>query len=361
MADESLTDRIYEAALVPEQWRDVLGAFARLAGAKDATLIATRGVCFSGWLSSSVEFDEIVEAHSNRYANNLRTSRLIAAQHTGFLQDRDVMTADELNREPIYQEFLIPKGYGSGVATAIFSTSGDNIIVHAEYGHTRGPERAGLIAELDQLRPHFARAALLSSRLGLERARAMTEAMRIVGLPGAVLREPGKLVAANPEFEVLLPEMFQDRHDRLHIADEEADTLLANALARLPLRAPTAGVNSIPVAASEGRLPHIVHVLPVRGLANDLFTQAVALLIVTPVDRAAVLTAGILQGLFDLTPAEARVARAIGEAHSVEWIAESLSVSRETVRTQLKSVLSKTGVGRQVELVRLLAGASRLF
>ena len=271
------------------------------------------------------------------------------------------MTADELNREPVYQEFLIPKGYGSGVATAIFSPSGDNIIVHAEYGHTRGPERAGLIAELDQLRPHFARAALLSSRLGLERARAMTEAMRIVGLPGAVLREPGKLVAANPEFEVLLPEMFQDRHDRLHIADEEADMLLANALARLPLRSPTAGVNSIPVAASEGRLPHIVHVLPIRGLANDLFTQAVALLIVTPVDRAAVPTAGILQGLFDLTPAEARVARAIGEAHSVEWIAESLSVSRETVRTQLKSVLSKTGVGRQVELVRLLAGMSRLF
>lgn len=83
------------------------------------------------------------------------------------------------------------------------------------------------------------------------------------------------------------------------------------------------------------------------------------MLIATPVDRAAVPTAGVLQGLFDLTPAEARVARAIGDAQSVENIAELLGVSRETVRTQLKSVLAKTGVGRQVELVRLLAGLSR--
>lgn len=361
MVDDFFTDRIYEAALVPEKWPDVLAAFASLAGAKDAVLIATRGTSFSGWLSSSPEFDEVVEVHARRYADNLRTSRLIAAQHAGFLHDRSLMTEDELDREPVYREFLIPKGYGSGVATAIFSPSGDNIIVHAEYGHTRGPQRTGLIADLDRLRPHFARAALLSSRLGLERARAMTEAMRVVGLPGAVLRRCGKLLTANQEFEALMPELFQDRQDRLHIADKEADGLLGKALAKIPLRAPTAGVNSIPVAASDSRLPHIVHVLPIRGLANDLFTQAGALLIVTPVDRAAVPAAGVLQGLFDLTPAEARVARAIGEAHSIEWIAESSGVSRETVRTQLKSVLSKTGVGRQVELVQLLAGMSRLF
>jgi DNA-binding CsgD family transcriptional regulator len=60
--------------------------------------------------------------------------------------------------------------------------------------------------------------------------------------------------------------------------------------------------------------------------------------------------------LFDLTPAEARVARGISEAQTVDTVADALGVSRETVRTQLKAVLAKTGVAKQTELVNLLAG-----
>jgi DNA-binding CsgD family transcriptional regulator len=100
----------------------------------------------------------------------------------------------------------------------------------------------------------------------------------------------------------------------------------------------------------------VLHVIPVRGAARDIFTQATVLLVVTPVDRAAVPTAEVLQGLFDLTPAEARVARGISEARTVEVLAGTLGVSRETVRTQLKSVLTKTGLSRQQELISLLAG-----
>jgi hypothetical protein len=40
MLNDPLLDRIYEAAAIPELWRGVLGDFARLAGAKEAVLIA---------------------------------------------------------------------------------------------------------------------------------------------------------------------------------------------------------------------------------------------------------------------------------------------------------------------------------
>lgn len=43
--------------------------------------------------------------------------------------------------------------------------------------------------------------------------------------------------------------------------------------------------------------------------------------------------------------------------HTVEAIAGACGISRETVRNQLKAVLAKTGLGRQVELAGLLAGA----
>ena len=100
----------------------------------------------------------------------------------------------------------------------------------------------------------------------------------------------------------------------------------------------------------------IVHLVPIRGAAHDVFAQAIAILIVTPVVQAEVPTPELLQGLFDLTPAEARVARGIGEGRTVETIAAAFGISRETVRNQLKAVMAKTGLRRQVELAGLLAG-----
>ncbi|HAR59442.1 MAG TPA: hypothetical protein DCS18_04475, partial [Alcanivorax sp.] len=54
--------------------------------------------------------------------------------------------------------------------------------------------------------------------------------------------------------------------------------------------------------------------------------------------------------LFDLTPAEARVARAIAEGGDLKTLAAGLSLSVDTLRGQLKSVFRKTGTRRQNEL-----------
>jgi DNA-binding CsgD family transcriptional regulator len=65
----------------------------------------------------------------------------------------------------------------------------------------------------------------------------------------------------------------------------------------------------------------------------------------------------VLQGLFDLSPAEAKVARAIAAAKPIDALSQSLKLSKETIRSQLKAVFAKTGVTRQAELVALLSGS----
>ena len=67
--------------------------------------------------------------------------------------------------------------------------------------------------------------------------------------------------------------------------------------------------------------------------------------------------AEVLQGLFNLTPAEARVARAVAARETIDSVAASLNLSRETVRSQLKAALAKIGVVRQIDLAVMLAGA----
>ncbi|MBF1803110.1 helix-turn-helix transcriptional regulator [Alcanivorax sp. ST75FaO-1] len=54
--------------------------------------------------------------------------------------------------------------------------------------------------------------------------------------------------------------------------------------------------------------------------------------------------------LFDLTPAEARVARGVAEGRDLASLAGDQGVSVQTVRGQLKAVFRKTGTSRQNEL-----------
>jgi DNA-binding CsgD family transcriptional regulator len=67
-----------------------------------------------------------------------------------------------------------------------------------------------------------------------------------------------------------------------------------------------------------------------------------------------------LEALFGLTAAEQRVAAALARCLSPAEIAAQHGVSINTVRTQVKSISDKLGVGRQTEITRLLAEVSAL-
>ena len=62
----------------------------------------------------------------------------------------------------------------------------------------------------------------------------------------------------------------------------------------------------------------------------------------------------IFKERFNLTPAEARVSRLLGEGMSPKEIAIQLGTQHETVRKQLLSIYRKTATNRQSELMRLI-------
>jgi DNA-binding CsgD family transcriptional regulator len=81
-------------------------------------------------------------------------------------------------------------------------------------------------------------------------------------------------------------------------------------------------------------------------------------MVITAVARPEIASAQVIQGLFDLTPAEARIARGIAAGKTVEELASDGGLAAGTVRQQLKSVFSKTGVSRQADLVGILVGSA---
>lgn len=357
MDHEQLIDRVYEAAVVPELWRSVLQDVTRIAEAKHSVLIAARGESFNRWVTSSPDFDELVVAYSTQYRNNARTRSLVVGQHPGFVRDCDVFTDEEMVREPVYRDLLIPWGYGTGIGTLIAAPSGDSFIIHAERALSQGHIGVDSLRRLDRMRPHFARAALASARLSMERAKGAVAALDAIGLPAAVLGQGGKAIAANPSLAALIPDTLQDRPTRLALAHAPADKLLADAVAALDRAPHDAAVRSIPIPARGERPPMIVHLAPIRGVANDIFSRALALLLATPVVPRDVPSATLVQGLFDLTPSEGRLAALVAAGHPPREAAAQLGWTYETARTALKRVMAKVGVERQAELVGLLSGS----
>lgn len=355
-----LVGRIYEAAAVPELWPEVLEGISAVADAVGTALLTADSQNMK-WISTeSVRGLAETWLAEGWHLRNERMPRLLERQHAGFLRAEDVFTAEELEASTEMREFWRARGMGGGLGTAISVPSGDTLVFSIEREHAKGPPDLESVERLDALRPHLARAALLSARLGLERAKAAADVLATVGLPAAILGRGGRLLATNDRLEPYILSVIRDLRERLSFAAQDPDRLFASALQRLRHVGPAAGsVASIPLPAEEGRPPLIFHLLPVRGAGHDIFTQAEAVLIVTPVEPRKVPTAQVLGGLFDLTPAEARVARHIGEGKTTEAIAQQLGVSVETVRTQVRAILQKTGMTRRIDLAGLLAGVSR--
>lgn len=70
--------------------------------------------------------------------------------------------------------------------------------------------------------------------------------------------------------------------------------------------------------------------------------------------------AAVLRSLYDLSPAEAELAAAIGHGLTLAQFSADRKVTLNTSRTQLKSIYAKTGVARQPDLARLMMKLGQL-
>ena len=165
-----------------------------------------------------------------------------------------------------------------------------------------------------------------------------------------------KVVAANALADELDERIVTRGFDRIALDHLSADALLSEALD--DARAGT--VRSIPLPATDTHRAMIVYLLPITGAGHDIFAAAKSLMLVTDVTAPEAPTQELLAGLFDLTPAEARVARALASGLPLDRVAAEFGLSVQTIRNQLAAVFHKTGTSRQVELLRLIAGSAPL-
>jgi DNA-binding CsgD family transcriptional regulator len=104
--------------------------------------------------------------------------------------------------------------------------------------------------------------------------------------------------------------------------------------------------------------PLAVYAMPLIAETPDLFQRANAILVIVDPDANREVRSDFLARAYRLTPAELRLANALAKGSDVKEISELFSISLHTARTQLKSLMAKTGTSRQSDLIALLIKAS---
>ncbi|MEZ5967439.1 MAG: helix-turn-helix transcriptional regulator, partial [Hyphomonas sp.] len=257
----------------------------------------------------------------------------------------------------IYRDFFRPRGLGWSAGTGLKMPTGDHVVFSVEREHSRGPIEQHQIERLNELRPHLARSALITARLGLQRATGAKEALTAMGLPALLIDQGGTVIEANHLVEGMGDYVQWHARNRVELADGRANELLRAGLAAID-HDPDRPVRSFPLRDPDERAALVVHMIPVRRSALDLFVGSHVLLVFTPVTVPAAAPIELMRSLFDLTPSEARVARGLATGETLDDIAEAGGVAMSTVRSQLRAVLQKTGCSRQAELVALLANVT---
>ena len=193
------------------------------------------------------------------------------------------------------------------------------------------------------------RAAAEETLLG--QARENLQLCQQLGMPAAALQRDGRVVLTNPLFKEPHPQ-FEFRDDRIEAVNPAANEFLKRELACLDGRNGGIVVGSNPVLAENVYPSLIFRLLPMEGS----FDTVLGILIVTALGVIGALLSDLdlVQSLFGLAPAEARVATLIGSGLSPRQTAEKLGISVGNVRTTLQHVFTKVGVSRQSELAVLL-------
>lgn len=347
---------VYDAAVDPSRWPDVLEMLVVLAGASFGSISMERAA--GGGTGVSVRLDpEILERYL-AISNMTAPLRLGPEIPTGrVVTDREVAPREMLTASPYYRDYLQPSGINSIAAAVLWRGDGLKCCLSLDRSPGREEFEQDELQQVQDLAPHLARAIGVSSRLG-DAASAVAADAALEGLAhGVILLDcEARVLFANSEGEAVLAarDGLGVVRDRLAPSHDAATAKLASAVARAST---ASGVGAaLRLDRPSGRRPLAVLVTPYRPRDADWLGggRARVIVVVTDPDRNLPAPEMRLMQLYAFTRTEAAICAELLVGRTLGEIAEQRKISLRTARVHLGHILAKAGAERQAELLRLL-------
>ncbi|MEO0316810.1 MAG: hypothetical protein RL404_487 [Pseudomonadota bacterium] len=186
-------------------------------------------------------------------------------------------------------------------------------------------------------------------------SRYLTHLLSCIRMPVMLVDASGRILAANPSARSMVDQARKTNGGKPGVAIPGLSADQFAAIVRRACRPGDKGGSSL-MQVSPGSAQQPLQVMATPVAANPAIgsNQPTALILVHG-SQGVESGSHLLQQIFGLTPAEARLTRLILEGRSPGDAAIQLHVSVATIRTQLSAVLKKTGAQRQSDLVRRLS------
>lgn len=360
---------IYTAPTDPSCWRSVVKQIVDATGGTSGQLVSpSKNAMSELWAPHGFGSDEMAPYASHYHLRDLWTQGAAALGLpvcTVLTGERLVEPSSFMNSE-FYNDFLRPCEI-ERLLTCVIETGDGDTVPKTSLSVYRPPGSQPFDEEttsfLGIVAPHVRRAIHLHRHIaGLEHRNATNTAVLEELAVGVVLIDETYDVAyCNPSAAAALRENdgLSVSDGRLIAMDPEQNAQLEGALRDAAQLRPSLGkarMGPMMISRVSGQSAYRVSVVPLPAPGAFPVGRHRIAAIVFIADSSPRMDAGvsILSDIYGLTAAEAKLVRKLAAGQSPKQIAKSLSLSVNTVRTQLSAVFGKTGTHRQPQLIRLI-------
>lgn len=255
----------------------------------------------------------------------------------------------------VYNNWIEPMGF-KDVAIAAVPSGHTNTVIGLYRREEQGEFSHGELQQLDRLVPHVARALRLHGELVQQQGKLgdLQGWLSLIKVPVLLFDENFQCreqnAAARAMFDSLdgmwLRDGFIEFNDSAVTSQVHYQILRTVKAALGQLDSP---LTSLSLQLNEGTFN--LFFMPVEDAGDSAITSAGALVFIHPQSQIIDFDFTPLQAAFGLTEAELAVSTRLAQGLSLSEIAAQQDKSRETVRSQLKSIFAKTGATSQAELV----------
>jgi len=360
----AIADEFYCAAVDQSRWYGALERLAAATGSRTGELITIgRDAVLPIHIMTNI--DPAILAASTEFrigdpAINPRVKAGMTSPVLRVMAECDFLAPDEHATNPHYNEFARPWDIPY-ICLATLERQSDLLIGLAvlrseRQGHISGEQREVFAS----LAPHVRAAVRMQIALEGNGATLVRGALETLSIPAFVCGRTGAVQALTTSAEEILrgENGLSLRKRFLHAFRDDEDKALNDAIAKAARGLVQPGAPSITTVMVRGdddaMAPLVLDVMSLPSVALE-FSAAPRVVVVARGSRGDdARKAAMLQGVYGFTSAETDIALQLARGLSTEAIAQQRKVAVGTVRAQIKSMLAKLGVRRQVEFVARL-------
>lgn len=358
-----LLQSLYAGPLESIPWHSFLNVLKKNTAADGAVLILRHPSASDLGAIVTVGFPELDGRHATPYSENFYSMDPFVNLPADTVVTMDEMIShEELIQSDFYQLQLEPSDILHLLGIDIREKNGLKASLRLSRGKQRQPFSPAERAFCARLIPHLQQAISIHARINhIESERLLyASTMGQLSVATVLLNENRQVISTNKIADALLADKDGIKLQRGELKIEPSSRQQAfrqrvdHALANQHQTTPTI-VDALSVPRPSGKQAYgvIVRPVPHNEWAEQQSTPTVAIFIRNPA-QTVVASEKMLTQLFELSPAEARLALQIANGLSLDEAVDVLCISRNTGRAHLRSIFSKTGISQQTQLVSLI-------